>query len=63
MGTDRGARVKSIRRPKKRGCEKKRRQKVQARRLAALGVSEAKIKGMTPLAVRELLKRPARIKR
>lgn len=63
MGTDRHLKVKSTKRPKKRGCERKRRQKVQARRLAALGVSEAKIKGMTPLAVRELLKRPAKLKR
>jgi hypothetical protein len=63
MGTDRYLKVKSTKRPKKRGCEKKRRQKVQARRLETLGVSGEKIKGMTPLAVREMLKRPAKLKR
>lgn len=50
-------------RPVKKVSDKKRRQKVQRKRLAALGVPEAKIKKMNPLQVREMLKRPAKLKK
>ena len=50
-------------RPVKKVSEKKRRQKVQRRRLIALGMPEEKVNKMDPLQVRTLLKRPAKLKK
>lgn len=50
-------------RPVKKVSDKKRRQKAQRKRLAALGVPEAQLKKMNPLQVRTLLKRPAKVKK
>ena len=48
-------------RPVKKMSDKRRRQKVQRRRLVALGVPEEKVKKMDPVVVRTLLKRPAKL--
>ena len=50
-------------RPVKKTSDRKRRQKVQRRRLIALGVPEEKVKKLNPLQVRMLLKRPAKVKK
>lgn len=48
-------------RPKKAAGAKRKRLKAQKRRLISLGVSEEKLKHMTPKDIRETLKRPAKI--
>lgn len=50
-----------ITRPTKSGKKKRQRLKVQAKRLAALGVSEEKLKHLTAERIRELLQRPCLI--
>jgi hypothetical protein len=50
-------------RPVKGASDRKRRQKVQRNRLIKLGVTEDKVKKMNPLEVREMLKKPAKIKK
>lgn len=50
-----------ITRPTKSGTAKLQRQKVQAKRLVALGFPAAKLKHMTVKDVRDLLKYPAKI--
>lgn len=52
-----------LNRPVKRIGEKKRREKVQRKRLIGLGVPEAKVKGMNAKQVRLMLKAPAKIKK
>lgn len=54
-------RVKHVRRPKKAPAEKARRQKVQKRRLVALGVAEETVAKMQPKAVRTMLRHPAKV--
>ena len=54
--------TKPVRRPKKSGCDRRRRQKVQKKRLASLGVPEDIIRKLDPKQVRQLLKRPAKLK-
>ena len=49
-------------RPIKKTSDRRRRNKVQSRRLIGLGVPEEKVKKMNPKQVRLLLKRPAKIK-
>lgn len=48
-------------RPKKAAGAKRKRIKAQKRRLMEMGVSEERLKHMTPKDIRELLKRPNRI--
>ncbi|MEI6516121.1 MAG: hypothetical protein WCO77_09090 [bacterium] len=48
-------------RPVKGTSDKKRREKVQRKRLVGLGVSEEKVSNMSTLEVRMMLKRPAKI--
>jgi len=48
---------------KKTGAAKRQRIKVQRRRLVALGMSEDKVAKMDPYEVRQLLKRPAKLKK
>ena len=55
-------RVKHVRRPKKSSAERARRQKVQKKRLVALGVSQETADKLQPLEIRNLLKRPLRAK-
>jgi hypothetical protein len=50
-------------RPVKGTSDKKRREKVQRQRLIGLGVSEDKVKKLNPAEVRQLLKRPAKLKK
>lgn len=50
-------------RPVKGTSDKKRREKVQRNRLIKLGVAEEKVSKMNALQVREMLKRPAKIKK
>lgn len=50
-------------RPVKGASDKKRREKVQRNRLIKLGVAEEKVNTMNSLQVREMLKRPAKIKK
>ncbi len=56
-------RVKHVRRPKKTLAERARRQKVQKKRLVALGVSQEIADKMTPLQIRNMVVRPAKVKR
>ena len=56
-------RVKHVRRPKKSSAERARRQKVQKKRLVALGVSQETADKLQPLEIRNLLKRPLRVSR
>ena len=55
-------RVKHVRRPKKSPAERARRQKVQKKRLVALGVSQETADKLQPIEIRNLLKRPLRAK-
>ena len=50
-------------RPKKKTADKVRRQRMQRKRLVALGMPESVVAGMPPVAVRTLLKRPAKLKK
>lgn len=56
-------RVKHVRRPKKTIAERARRQKVQKKRLVALGVPQEVADKMTPLQIRNKVVRPAKVKR
>lgn len=56
-------RVKHVRRPKKSPAERARREKAQKKRLVALGVPQEEADKMSPLAIRNKLKRPARVVR
>ena len=58
----RNARNNDTTRPRKSGAAKKRRLLEHTRRLAALGVPEAKIKRMDHERIRLLIAKPARIK-
>jgi hypothetical protein len=55
-------RVKHVRRPKKSTAERARRQKVQKKRLVALGISQETADKLQPIEIRTLLKRPLRAK-
>ena len=55
-------RVKHVRRPKKSPAERARRQKVQKKRLVALGISQETADKLQPIEIRNLLKRPLRAK-
>jgi len=59
--SDHDHRLKHGRRPKKAPADKIRRQAVQKRRLVSLGVAEAVVAKMQPVAVRTMLHRPKRI--
>lgn len=61
MGRGRTLSKISMTRPIKGEKERRRRQKVQRRRLAGLGVPEAQIAKMNPKAVRVMLKRPVKV--
>jgi hypothetical protein len=61
MGTGRTLNKKPITRPKKSEGERRRRQKVQKVRLAKLGVDQAVVAKMQPLAVRTMLRRPKKV--
>lgn len=62
MGTGRTLNKKPRTRPVKSEGDRRRRQKVQKKRLTKLGMDAACVARMDPKDVRELLKRPARIK-
>ena len=62
MGSDRVANSKFRVRLKKNAGDKRRRVKVQRRRLTALGVPEEKVAKMNPKEVHTLLQRPKKIK-
>jgi len=55
-------RVRHVRRPKKSAAERARRQKVQKKRLVALGVPQAEADKMSPLAIRNAVVRPKKVK-
>jgi hypothetical protein len=61
MGTDKAAGRPQNARPVKAAGARRRREKVQRERLMELGVAESKITHMTTKAVRQLLRRPARV--
>ena len=61
MGTDKAAGRPQNARPVKAAGARRRREKVQRERLMELGVAESKIAHMTTKAVRQLLRRPARV--
>ncbi len=50
-------------RPTKKPSDKRRREKVQRRRLIGLGVPEAQVKAMDARQVRQMLCRPAKLKK
>ena len=62
MGTGRTLNKKPRTRPVKSEGDRKRREKTQLKRLVALGVSEEEASKMNAGAVREALKRPAKVK-
>jgi hypothetical protein len=62
MGTGRKYQKKPMTRPTKTPGNRARRQRTQKRRLIALGMDEAEVERMDAKTVRELLKRPAKIK-
>lgn len=55
-------RIKHVRRPKKSSAERARRQKAQKKRLIALGVSQEVASKMSPLAIRNAVVRPKKVK-
>ena len=61
MGTGRKYRTKPTTRLKKDGAERKRKQKVQLRRLIALGMPAEVANKMTAKVVRDILKYPMRV--
>ena len=63
MSANREARVKHLRRPKKKGPEKLRRQKAQKKRLVALGMDAADIAKMPVQKVRALVRKPTEAKK
>jgi hypothetical protein len=63
MGTGRTLNKKPRTRPVKSEGDRRRRQKVQKRRLEKLGVDAAAVARMNPRQVRDKLKLPARISR
>lgn len=63
MGTGRTFRKAPRVRPKKKPAAKRRRVKVQKTRLVALGLKEDAVNKMTSREVRDLLKRPRKIKK
>jgi hypothetical protein len=61
MGTGRKYRTKPTTRLKKDGADRKRKQKVQLRRLISLGMPAEVANKMNPKIVRDILKYPAKI--
>lgn len=61
MGTGRKFRKQTVTRPRKSGPAKNQRQRQHRERLVALGVSEEDVAKMDPKAVRDMLKRPAKV--
>jgi hypothetical protein len=62
MGTGRKFNKTNMTRPTKSVGERKRRYKEQRKRLVALGVDEAIVNKMDVKSIRELLKRPTKVK-
>ena len=62
MGTGRTLKKLSQVRPIKGDRERRRRQKVQVRRLIALGMNAADLAKLNPRQITDLLKRPAKVK-
>lgn len=56
-------RKKHLNRPRKKPADKRRREKVQKTRLIKLGVPAAEAAKLSPMTVRTLLKRPAKLKK
>jgi hypothetical protein len=63
MGRDRKLDRKPLRRPTKNLCERRRRDKTQKKRLIALGIPEATTKKMTTRQIRQMLRKPAKIRK
>lgn len=61
MGTNRKFEKQPRTRPKKSPADRRRRQKVQAARLVALGIDADVVAKMDPKDVRTMLKRPAKV--
>ena len=55
--------TKPLRRPKKTGAALRRREKVKRRRLIGLGLPESTVSKLNSKQMRQLLKRPARLKK
>ena len=56
-------RVKHVRRPKKTEAERARRQKVQKKRLVAMGYRQEEADKLSPLEIRNKVVRPAKVAR
>ncbi len=52
-----------MKRPVKKASDKRRREKVQRKRLVGLGVDEAKVKKMNSSQVRQMIKEPKKVKK
>jgi hypothetical protein len=52
-----------MKRPVKKASDKRRREKVQRKRLIGLGVEAAKVKSLDPSEVRQMLKEPKKLKK
>ena len=61
MSTNRSARVKHTRRPKKKKADKLRRQKTQKKRLVSLGMDAKTVAKMPPDKVRALVQKPKKV--
>jgi Fe2+ transport system protein FeoA len=61
MGQTKSLRDKNLNRPKKKPVARRRREKVQRKRLMALGMPEDKVMKLDASAVRKLLVRPAKL--
>lgn len=55
--------VKAVRRPKKTGTEKRRREKAHRRRLVAMGLPEETVSKLNSKDMRILLRHPARLRK
>ena len=61
MGSGRTYNKAPVTRPKKSGLERRRRNKVQARRLMALGMTEDQVRKLNAKQIRQMLARPKKV--
>lgn len=61
MGTGRKFSKKPKTRPKKSPAERRRREETHRRRLVELGMSEDEVRHLTPVEMRDLLRRPGKL--
>ena len=62
MGKNRTLNKKPTTRPRKSGTERKRREKVQKKRLLDLGMAPEQVNKLNPREIKDRLQRPAKVK-